>query len=105
MKDLTPAGLTDNTKSSQPHCCNPSPCAYTLNVRILSKGSDCLSEPPGQKGRLFGLSPFLTVNNPDRAEFITLISSEANELCDKEKRSTLMPEHVLAALEVSLSYA
>lgn len=30
-----------------------------------------------------------------------MVSSEANELCDKEKRSTLMPEHILAALEVS----
>jgi histone H3/H4 len=36
------------------------------------------------------------------AEFITLVSSEANELCDKEKKSTLTPEHVLTALEVSV---
>jgi len=33
------------------------------------------------------------------AEFVQLISSEASELSDKEKKTTIMPEHVLAALE------
>ncbi|CAI5496584.1 unnamed protein product, partial [Closterium sp. Naga37s-1] len=33
------------------------------------------------------------------AEFINLISSEANEICSKEDKRTIAPEHVLQALE------
>ncbi|CAI5943699.1 unnamed protein product [Closterium sp. NIES-65] len=32
-------------------------------------------------------------------EFINLISSEANEMCSKEDKRTIAPEHVLQALE------
>lgn len=32
------------------------------------------------------------------AEFVQLVSSEANEVSDKEKKTTITPEHVLAAL-------
>ncbi|KAF8407880.1 hypothetical protein HHK36_007018 [Tetracentron sinense] len=34
------------------------------------------------------------------AEFINLISSESNEVCNQEDRKTIAPEHVLKALEV-----
>lgn len=39
-------------------------------------------------------------------EFINLISSESNEICSKEEKRTIAPEHVLRALEVRsrLSY-
>ncbi|CAA0832125.1 Protein Dr1 homolog [Striga hermonthica] len=33
-------------------------------------------------------------------EFINLISSESNEVCNREDRKTIAPEHVLKALEV-----
>uniref|UniRef100_A0A0D6QRY7 Transcription factor CBF/NF-Y/archaeal histone domain-containing protein n=1 Tax=Araucaria cunninghamii TaxID=56994 RepID=A0A0D6QRY7_ARACU len=33
-------------------------------------------------------------------EFINLISSESNEVCGREERRTIAPEHVLRALEV-----
>ncbi|KAJ7564114.1 hypothetical protein O6H91_02G002800 [Diphasiastrum complanatum] len=33
-------------------------------------------------------------------EFINLISSESNEICNKEEKRTIAPEHVLRALEV-----
>eukprot|EP00262_Sarcandra_glabra_P014547 TRINITY_DN4278_c0_g2_i1.p1 TRINITY_DN4278_c0_g2~~TRINITY_DN4278_c0_g2_i1.p1 ORF type:complete len:157 (+),score=37.21 TRINITY_DN4278_c0_g2_i1:154-624(+) len=33
-------------------------------------------------------------------EFINLISSESNEVCGREERRTIAPEHVLKALEV-----
>ncbi|CAI7847559.1 unnamed protein product, partial [Closterium sp. NIES-53] len=36
---------------------------------------------------------------PPHAEFINLISSEANEICSKEDKRTIAPEHVLQALE------
>ena len=36
---------------------------------------------------------------PVPAEFVQLLSSEANNLSEKEKKSTLNPEHILAALE------
>ena len=32
-------------------------------------------------------------------EFIHLLSSEANDLCEKERKKTISPEHVLQALE------
>lgn len=35
------------------------------------------------------------------AEFINLISSESNEVCNREEKRTIAPEHVLKALEVS----
>ncbi|KAG8903205.1 negative cofactor 2 transcription regulator complex subunit ncb2, partial [Tulasnella sp. 403] len=34
------------------------------------------------------------------AEFIHLISSEANEICEKESKKTISPEHVVGALKV-----
>jgi hypothetical protein len=33
------------------------------------------------------------------AEFVQLVSSEATEMCDTEKKHTIQPEHVLRALE------
>ncbi|EFJ12470.1 hypothetical protein SELMODRAFT_227538 [Selaginella moellendorffii] len=33
-------------------------------------------------------------------EFINLISSESNEICNKEEKRTIAPEHVLKALEI-----
>eukprot|EP00187_Rhodella_violacea_P002768 CAMPEP_0174896954 /NCGR_PEP_ID=MMETSP0167-20121228/11012_1 /TAXON_ID=38298 /ORGANISM="Rhodella maculata, Strain CCMP736" /LENGTH=158 /DNA_ID=CAMNT_0016136649 /DNA_START=119 /DNA_END=595 /DNA_ORIENTATION=- len=32
-------------------------------------------------------------------EFVALLSSESNEVCEREKKKTIMPEHVLAALK------
>ncbi|KAF5370017.1 hypothetical protein D9758_001260 [Tetrapyrgos nigripes] len=32
-------------------------------------------------------------------EFIHLISSEANEICEKESKKTIAPEHILSALK------
>ncbi|KAK6250149.1 hypothetical protein SCA6_004154 [Theobroma cacao] len=34
------------------------------------------------------------------AEFINLISSESNDVCNREEKRTIAPEHVLKALEV-----
>lgn len=34
-------------------------------------------------------------------EFINLVSSEANEICNKDQRKTIAPEHVLQSLGVS----
>ncbi|KAL8474831.1 hypothetical protein ACS0TY_031310 [Phlomoides rotata] len=34
------------------------------------------------------------------AEFINLISSESNEVCNREDKRTIAPEHVIKALEV-----
>ena len=35
------------------------------------------------------------------AEFIHLISSEANEICELESKKTIAPEHIIGALKVS----
>lgn len=35
-----------------------------------------------------------------RTEFIHLISSEANEICDQESKKTIAPEHIIGALKV-----
>lgn len=32
-------------------------------------------------------------------EFVQLLSSEANEICEKDKKKTITPEHVLRALD------
>jgi hypothetical protein len=36
-------------------------------------------------------------------EFIHLLSSEANEICEKESKKTIAPEHIISALEVLAS--
>jgi hypothetical protein len=33
------------------------------------------------------------------AEFVQLVSSEANEISGKEKKATILPEHVIKALD------
>jgi hypothetical protein len=38
------------------------------------------------------------------AEFIHLISSEANDICEKESKKTIAPDHILSALEASASH-
>ena len=39
------------------------------------------------------------------AEFIHLISSEANEICEKESKKTIAPEHIISALKVWPAFA
>lgn len=36
-------------------------------------------------------------------EFIHLISSEANEICEQDSKKTIAPEHIIGALKVRLS--
>jgi hypothetical protein len=38
-------------------------------------------------------------------EFIHLISSEANEICEGESKKTIAPEHIIGALNVSSMYS
>ena len=35
------------------------------------------------------------------AEFIHLVSSEANEICNRQMKKTILPEHVFQALQVN----
>ncbi|KAL0680710.1 hypothetical protein Bca4012_047557 [Brassica carinata] len=42
----------------------------------------------------------LIIRNVVGPEFINLISSESNEVCNKEDKRTIAPEHVLKALHV-----
>jgi hypothetical protein len=35
-------------------------------------------------------------------EFILLISSEANEICEKDSKKTILPEHIIGALKVGI---
>lgn len=53
-----------------------------------------------------GMSASLLDNVPRScillAEFIHLISSEANEVCEKEGRKTIAPEHIITALKVKI---
>ncbi|EEC70949.1 hypothetical protein OsI_02549 [Oryza sativa Indica Group] len=37
-------------------------------------------------------------------EFINLLSSESNEVCSREDKKTIAPEHVLRALQLCLSF-
>ena len=36
-------------------------------------------------------------------EFIHLLSSEANEICDKQQKKTISPEHVLQGISIRMS--
>lgn len=38
-------------------------------------------------------------------EFIHLISSEANEICEQDSKKTIAPEHIIGALKVRLHIA
>lgn len=51
---------------------------------------------------IHGLALVLGLNSGfySLAEFINLISSESNEVCNREDKRTIAPEHVLKALEV-----
>lgn len=46
------------------------------------------------------LSLVLQVRPEYLAEFVHLVSSEANEICNKENKKTIAPDHVLKALTV-----
>lgn len=37
---------------------------------------------------------------PSFLEFIHLISSEANEICEQDSKKTIAPEHIIGALKV-----
>jgi hypothetical protein len=43
--------------------------------------------------------PFLTGDS--LLEFIKLIALSANDECEKDKKKTIAPEHVISAMEVS----
>jgi hypothetical protein len=48
----------------------------------------------------FGLLPLLlSSSNSSAPEFIHLISSEANDACEKDQKKTIAPEHVVSALK------
>lgn len=38
--------------------------------------------------------------NSDLEEFIHLIASEANDVCEEESKKTIAPEHIISALKV-----
>jgi len=40
----------------------------------------------------------------DFPEFIHLISSEANEICEQESKKTIAPEHIIGALKVCCAF-
>jgi hypothetical protein len=41
----------------------------------------------------------------DQAEWIKLISTQSNSICDESSKKTISPEHVLAALKVSYAFS
>lgn len=47
------------------------------------------------------LLPLVLTKLRSDPEFIHLISSEANEICDQESKKTIAPEHIIGALKVS----
>lgn len=62
----------------------------------------CVGEEPIPASSTF-LPPSLTGRIPcfvPRSEFIHLISSEANEICEQESKKTIAPEHIIGALNV-----
>ncbi|KAG8928528.1 negative cofactor 2 transcription regulator complex subunit ncb2 [Tulasnella sp. 419] len=70
---------------------------------------DDLSLPKATVHKLIGdlLPPDTTCSKETRdliieccVEFIHLVSSEANDICEKESKKTISPEHIVSALKV-----
>lgn len=53
----------------------------------------CVGEQ--KSNRLIAVSFLISI----RLEFIHLISSEANDICEKESKKTIAPEHIISALK------
>lgn len=74
---------------------------------MAERDDDELSIPRASLNKFIKeLAPNVRVANDARelilnccTEFIHLISSEANELCNKQMKKTISPEHVLSALD------
>lgn len=72
-----------------------------------NRDDDELSIPRAALNKMIKeLIPNIRVANDSRelilnccTEFIHLVSSEANEICNKQTKKTISPEHVLAALD------
>ncbi|CAI9738909.1 protein Dr1-like [Octopus vulgaris] len=72
-----------------------------------NRDDDELSIPRAALNKMIKeLVPNIRVANDSRelilnccTEFIHLVSSEANEICNKQTKKTISPEHVLAALD------
>ena len=62
---------------------------------------NCTYSPPACVVECYILFCFLlTLQSRIISEFINLISSESNEVCNREEKRTIAPEHVIKALEV-----
>ena len=78
-----------------------------LNMAEANREDDELSIPRAALNKMIKeLIPNIRVANDARelilnccTEFIHLVSSEANEICNKQQKKTISPEHVLQALD------
>lgn len=69
-------------------------CCYSSLYRTEAQ-ADCSLAP-----RRVSLLAAPAFSSPP-SEFVLTIASEANEICDKDSKKTMVPEHILAALKVS----
>ncbi|KAK6276044.1 hypothetical protein POUND7_005753 [Theobroma cacao] len=69
------------------------------DVRVARDAQDLLIECCNS---IDSIKLFLVIDENFKpfAEFINLISSESNDVCNREDKRTIAPEHVLKALEV-----
>lgn len=75
-----------------------------------NRDDDELSIPRAALNKMIKeLVPNIRVANDSRelilnccTEFIHLVSSEANEICNKQTKKTISPEHVLAGMSDSI---
>ena len=77
-----------------------------LNMAEANREDDELSIPRAALNKMIKeLIPNIRVANDARelilnccTEFIHLVSSEANEICNKQQKKTISPEHVLQGI-------
>ena len=71
------------------------------DIRCANETRDLIMECcVGASLDFVSLSLVLRVRPKNLAEFVHLVSSEANEICNKENKKTIAPDHVLKALTV-----
>jgi len=102
--------LQPPSKSSSRRCCQVASSAPMIRGISYSNAALVYNCPPPQFALLvvpcLGQPRPSQINHrpfPPLAEFIHLISSEANEVCTKEGKKTIGPKHVIEALKVPLT--
>ena len=74
------------------------------DVTCAKETRDLVIECCVGKTKILNTCVALILTSCSAIEFIHLLSSEANEICEKESKKTIAPEHIISALQVLLPF-